>query len=528
MKPFVKGDLDGFFALALDNLVMLLLMSSLCVGLLGFSADIFYRRMLPGAAIGLVVGNLFYAREALRLARAEDRSDVCAIPYGINIFSLLVYVFMVMLPAQQAALASGRTKEQADAMAWQAGLIACLGSGVIEFAGSFVAHRLQTVAPRAALLAAPAGLGLMFLSVDYMFRCFTYPVIGFTTLALVFAVYFGRVRLKGGIPAGALVLALGAGLAWAMPLWGGPKLVPVGALDGSHTGLNLPWPALGEIGGGLRYFVEFLPVIVPMGLLNLIGSLQNIESAAAAGDRFDARRLLAVNGLGTLGAGLFGSPFPTSIYFGHPGWKALGARAGYSTLNAVFFTAILLTGSLSVVIHFVPVEAGMAILVWIGFTIFSQAFTATPARHAPAVAAGLVPAFAAYVAVTVKNTLAGTGLGARGAAPFPAGMLADFPAVRQFFVEGVFALDAGNIYASVVWAATTAAVIDRQFRRGAVWMLVGAALSASGLMHAFAVTSGDVVGVLKPAWKWVWGYGIFAAVLALVPWVSRPDDEAGH
>jgi two-component system, cell cycle sensor histidine kinase and response regulator CckA len=75
-------------------------------------------------------------------------------------------------------------------------------------------------------------------------------------------------------------------------------------------------------------------VLVPMELARLpYGSLQNIESAESAGDAYDTRTSLTVNGLGSIVAAMFGSAFPTTIYIGHPGWKALGARAGYSVLK---------------------------------------------------------------------------------------------------------------------------------------------------------------------------------------------------
>ena len=59
----------------------------------------------------------------------------------------------------------------------------------------------------------------------------------------------------------------------------------------------------------------------------MLASLQNIESAAAAGDEYPVRASLVVNGLGTLAGALFGSPFPTSIYIGHPGLEK-ARRAG--------------------------------------------------------------------------------------------------------------------------------------------------------------------------------------------------------
>jgi len=39
MKALEQVDLDGFFALGLDRLINLLLMTGFCLGLLGFSAE---------------------------------------------------------------------------------------------------------------------------------------------------------------------------------------------------------------------------------------------------------------------------------------------------------------------------------------------------------------------------------------------------------------------------------------------------------------------------------------------------------
>src|ERR1051325_33701 len=107
MRWLVRGDIDGFFGLALDNLVQLLLINTLCKYVLNFPGDLLYGHILPGAAVSLLVGNLFYAWQAMRLARATGRDDVCALPYGINTVSLLAYVFLVMLPTKLAAEEAG-------------------------------------------------------------------------------------------------------------------------------------------------------------------------------------------------------------------------------------------------------------------------------------------------------------------------------------------------------------------------------------------------------------------------------------
>src|SRR5213083_2540108 len=120
MPWIVRGDIDGFFGLALDNLVQLLLIGVLCGTVLGFSAELIYGRVLPGAAASILVGNLFYALQARKLAERTGRTDVCALPYGINTVSLIAHVFLIMLPVK---LATGDPYA-----AWRMGLVACLGS----------------------------------------------------------------------------------------------------------------------------------------------------------------------------------------------------------------------------------------------------------------------------------------------------------------------------------------------------------------------------------------------------------------
>jgi AGZA family xanthine/uracil permease-like MFS transporter len=263
-----------------------------------------------------------------------------------------------------------------------------------------------------------------------------------------------------------------------------------------------------------------------MGLFNVVGSLQNIESAEAAGDAYATRPSLLVNGLGTLAAALFGSPFPTTIYIGHPGWKALGARAGYSVLNGAFVTLVAVTGTLALISWAVPVDAGMAIVLWIGMVISAQAFQSTPREHAPAVVVGLLPAIGAWGALMAKNGLRAAGVGTPGGPPFGPDLVARF-AASDTWIEGAFALEQGFIFASMILAAATVAIIERRFARAGGWMLAAAALSAAGLMHAYRYTPGDTAILLAPAWPWAIGYAVMGALLLAARWITEPGEGHG-
>jgi adenine/guanine/hypoxanthine permease len=521
MRWMVRGDIDGFFGLALDNLVQLLLIDSLCRGVLGFSSGLIYGRVLPGVALSLVVGNLFYARQARKLARETGRHDVCALPYGINTVSLFAFVFLVMLPAKLAAEAAGAADPAR--VAWQAGLVACLGSGLIELGGAFVAETVRRFTPRAALLSTLAGIALTFISIGFLFRTYARPVVGLTTLGVVLLTYFGRVRFRGRIPGGLMAVLAGTLIAWTT------GIAPLGARPEVQAGLFLPIPVLGDLAAALRggQWLSYLSVIIPMGLFNVVGSMQNIESAEAAGDAYAARPAMAVNGLGTLAAALFGSCFPTTIYIGHPGWKALGARSGYSVLNGVFFALVGITGTLAYIAWAVPIEAGMAIVLWIGIVITAQAFLATPPEHAPAVAVGLLPGVAGWGAMMAKSGLRAAGAGLPGRLQFSAELIPAFLR-SDTWIHGAFALEQGFIFSSMILAAMSVELLERRFRRASFWAALAAGFSLLGLMHSYRWTSADTVVSLRPGWSWAIGYGAMAVLFFVAPWVTVETEGEEH
>lgn len=471
-----RGDWDGFFGLFIDNLLQLLLILTLCPIVCGIPADLVVNRILPGAALSILVGNAFYAWQAWRLAKSTGREDVTALPYGINTVSLIAFITFIMGPVYQ------RTKD-AD-LAWKAGLFACFISGVMEIVGAFIGDWLRRNAPRAALLSSLAGIAITFIAMGFVFQIFAKPAIGLLPMLLIVCFYAAKIKLPLGLPGGFAAVLLGTALAWLLHALGMPK--PVADLPSPEIRLHLPVWSGGEVfsllGSSLGW--QFLSVILPMGLFNIIGSLQCLESAEAAGDRYPTRPSLLANGIGSIVAACLGSPFATTIYIGHPGWKDMGARWGYSVMNGLVITALGLLGAVSLVLHVMPIEVALGILLWIGIVITAQAFQASDQNHALAVAVGLVPGLAAWALMLVESAVRATGSSL--AQHFDA---LSFPPLH---LAGIIPLQQGFMLSSIIYAAVVAFVIDRQFNRAAAWLLAAAALSALGLIHAYTLSPAGV------------------------------------
>lgn len=472
---FVRGDIDGFFGLFLDNLLQLMVISVLGAAVCGFPAELISGRILPGAALSILVGNLFYSWQARRLARQTGRTDVTALPYGINTPSVIAFIFLIMGPIYQ------ETRD--PNLAWQAGLLACFLSGLMEVVGAFCGDWLRRHTPRAALLSALAGVAVTLIAMGFVFQLFANPIIGFLPMMLILVGYAARLKLPWNLPVGFAAVLLGTAIAWGLHFTGRDFF------HSSSVPVDLHFypfrPALHElaVGFGSAQGWRFLAVIFPMGLFTVIGSLQNLESAEAAGDRYQTRSSLLVNGLGTLCAACFGSAFPTTIYIGHPGWKAMGARSGYSVANGFVISLLCLLGGVGLVLKIIPMEATLGILVWISVIITAQAFQETPKPHALAVAVGLMPSLATWALLLIETSVRAAGSSLLTVAP-------KFGA--DLFIHGVIALSQGFIITSMILAAIVALSIEHELFKAALWAFAGAALSAVGVIHAYSLTATGV------------------------------------
>src|SRR3974390_1802747 len=377
---WVSGDWNAFFGFGTNILVNMLTLTALLRFVLKMPDSLVFGRILPAVGLMMFLSTMYYAFLAYRLAQKTGRRDVCALPSGISVPHMFIVTFVIMLPI---TLKTGDPEK-----GWQAGLVWVFFQSFILMIGGFVAPYIRKITPRAALLGTLAGVSITFIAMRPALGMYMTPVIGLTCFAIILVSWFGGFKYPKGIPAGLVAIAVGTLIAWGSNMfdlgYGGLSLKGVGAAF-ANFGFSLPLPAFNYVFSGFEYLGVVLVTAVPFGIYDLVEAMDNVESAEAAGDPYPTTRVLTADGVVSLIGCLMGNPFINAVYIGHPGWKGMGGRIGYSAATGVMVILLSWFGIISVMLALVPVVAISPILLYIGMLIGAQAFQTTPGKHAPAI-----------------------------------------------------------------------------------------------------------------------------------------------
>jgi adenine/guanine/hypoxanthine permease len=432
--------------------------------------------MVPGTALGVLVGDVAYTVMAVRLMRRTGRDDVTAMPFGIDTPTMFAMVFAVLGPVKAAT--------GDPVLAWKVGMAVTLAIGVAKCALAFAGDWVRRVVPRAALLGSIAGVAILLIAFLPMLKIIHDPLVGLVALFVLLVGLVGGLRMPFGAPAAFASVLAGAVVFWLRAAIVGGHPAPPAAAAG--LALALPWPTLAWV-SAVDDALPYLSIAVPFALLTIIGGIDNTESALAAGDEYRTRDILLVEAGATVLTALGGGVIQNTPYIGHPAYKAMGARAGYTLATGLVIGLGAAVGALAVLVALLPEAAVAPILVFIGLEITAQAFVASPPRHGPAVALTFVPVAAAVVLIEVGGMLSALGTSAA--------RLAGEAAVTH---QSLLVLGNGFILTAVLWGSALVFVIDRRPAATAVVFALTSLATLCGLVHS-PLPSGAVF------WPWTAG-----------------------
>ena len=539
-RLFARGDVNAFFGLMLDNVGDMILMASLLIGAFKFPASFVVSRMIPGTALGVLVGDLIYTIMAWRLSRRTGR-EVTAMPLGLDTPSTFGAVFLILGPAFAAAKARGLDPDAAAYHAWGIGISMILASGVFKLLCAPFSGPIRKILPRAGLLGSLVSIALVIISFLPLIDVAARPVAGFAALAIILATLTARWELPRKIPGVLVAVLVGCAAMGLVNLahlglnkYGGFHL-PITWSDGKQpvmalrATLPLPmvewWAWFRESWGEAA---SYLPVAIPLALATVVGGIDCTESAAAAGDEYATGPIVATEGFATIVGGLFGGVIQSTPYIGHPAYKAMGARAGYTLATALFIGGAGVFGYFEWIFFLLPKAAVFPILIFIGLEITSQSFRATPRIHYPALALACVPALAYLANIALGNVI-------------PAAVsFAQLPPDAQHWTQTITILSGGFIVTSLLWGTALAKLIDRKPLAAAGSFALAGVFALFGVIHsplpsgridlptkvmAIAAQEGraDAIASQTP-YHWAAAYLLVALIVLILGKTGAPDD----
>ncbi len=466
----------------LDNIAGLILMVMLLTSF-GFPMDFAVSSMVPGTALGVLVGDLAFFFLAFRLAARTGRDDVTAMPLGLDTPSIFGITLFILGPSfvQGAGTNLGQlglSVEQAATRTWHIGIWCIVMSGILKLVLSPFTEWIRRVVPRAGLLGSLAAIALVLISFFPLTEILGHPLPGMLALVIVLTSLVGRIPLPGRTP-GTLAALIVAGIAYYGLCWSGisgyafPE-TPKAAWFPSQWLEAWQFDWLDSFDDALAY----LPIALPFAIATIVGGIDCTESAAAAGDKYDTRTVIAVEGIATLVAGFSGGVIQTTPYIGHPAYKAMGGRAAYTLGTALLVGTAGLVGYFGWLNAWIPAPAVYPILVFIGLEITAQSFHATPRRHYPAVAFACLPALA-FLAINIPGRIFGDpSVLAAGWSP------ANLGDALSHDLKTLGMLSSSFIITSLLWAWALAAAIDRRLGLAATVLVLAGILTMFGAIHS--------------------------------------------
>ncbi|MEJ0047497.1 MAG: hypothetical protein WDN04_16300 [Rhodospirillales bacterium] len=437
-------------------------MSGILIGVFHLPAEMVLKHMVPGTAFGVLVGDLLYTWLAFRLARREQRQDVCAMPLGIDTPSMFALSFGVVGPAYLVAH---------DAyQAWAVGMAVLFIMGAAKLIAAFFGDAVRRALPRTALLGTLGAVAIALIMFFPFTKIFAEPIGGLVALGLLLLTLVGGVRLPWRVPA--VVASVLAGLLAYHLARGFGYQPPPSPIDTALPGAAWPLPTFAFI-DGLSLAWSYIPLALPVALATVIGGIDNTESAAVAGDAYSTRSILLVEAVSTLAAALCGGVIQNTPYIGHPAYKDMGSRAAYTLAAGLFIGVGAASGLIGELIAALPESVVVPVLVFVGMEMSGQAVLATEPRHAKALSLAMVPVIAYLINVELAGLM--------GAAHVdPSALAGD----TRRGIQVLTMLGNGFVVTAMLWSAWLIWVIDRKLLLAAFACVVAAAMTVVGLIHS--------------------------------------------
>ncbi len=455
-----RGDIDATIAQVGFNIAQMVIPVFLLAPV-GVSLAFSVGHLLPGYALGFLIGSAGLTGLAVRLGKRENRTDVTAHVYGNNVPAIIAYTLSIMVPVY--------LQTHDELRAWQIGSAAVIWTGVVKLLAAPFAGAIRRMIPVSASMTVFGAAMYSYLALVLLQRIFDQPLVGIVALTIVAISVLANVpitswKIPPFIAAWTVPLMVGLCIGYVRPVW-----------QGISPGLPLVMSVAPV--RAMAVALPYLSVIVPMAIYQVLQDIASVEGATAAGDNYDARYVVAWDGMGTLVCGAAGSVITPVVYAMHPPYKAMGARIAFALWVPVIFTGVVMSGLTIFIAQLFPWPILAAMIAYVSVGVGMATLRRVERKYLSAVLLGFVLPGGAVVAAAVSSALPALKLSVAN------------PEVQAALNHSIYwsslqGLGSGFLFLVLVVASLITEMIDRNFGRGAIWCLIAAAFSWLGMMHS--------------------------------------------
>ncbi len=434
-------------------------------------------------------------------------------PLGLDTPSTIGVAVMVLGPEFLRLKSAGYTADAAAASAWYVGMATMLYMGSFKLILSAFGDLATKLLPIVGLLGSLAGVAVGLIGVTALLDIFRFPIVGLVALGFLLYSVIAGISLPWRIPGVLASVAFATALYFCLTYFrfdGATRSLLVAA---PQIQLCLPTPTVGFI-QGMRGAIRYLPLSAPFALLTVIGGINVTASAKAAGDEYSTRSILLVEAIATIVAGLFGGVAQTTPYIGHPAYKQMGARAGYTLFAGIVLWLMGTFGLTAYVIQLVPRAILAPILLLVAMDIIAQAFRVVDKNVTPAIALALFPAVFKLLSITLRNPRLVPVESYRNAMASAGTSLSE--------LQIIVSLGNGFILSGLLWAAFLSELITRRVKRASCYLVCLSLLSFFGFVHSAQSDGGIYIpwkldgSIRQVPYQFAMGYMLLAGIVVVL------------
>ncbi len=445
---FNTSDIEASIGCFFDSFIKIILGVSIMITVINISDTVIYQKVLPSVGLSMLLLQIFTLFSAYSLAKSNPK--VISLPSGIAAETFFVCLFAIMIPTYKI------TGDPALALA--TGVGANFISSLIMMLLSMVSNIILKYIPKQVLFASLAGATFTWLVLSPIKEAFNSPLFAMICFFIMLIPYIGNIKIKPS----PIIISIIVGI--IISLSSNDVKIDLIINSTKNSGFYLPSILFDNLLLGINEAIKFLPIIIPIAIIELVGAIQAVEQARNMNHNYNPKKMIFITSLISLLSTFIGNPFTFTIFWGYSAWVKINASKNYPILIAILFFITTTTYIGSLIVNIIPIYSVLPIIIFIGLISVSDSLRTNDPKYFEAMILIMCMPIFNFLYINMLDTSSQS---------------------IKFLAQGATLL-------SLVWGSIFIFIMDRKYFNTAISCIIAAILSALGLIHAKTILENPI------------------------------------